>query len=489
MTWPGIGVAARRVMRRLNLGGPYSRVARWVDGLRPVVAPSDWSAPLISVRHRSTQLPDVWAGSAEPSDPASREVTVTVKSSPAQKEPSLRCLLAAATLDIGGVEEVVAFLARRLPALGVQTAILCTRPEGSASGQLPGRVARALQSEGIEVCAVSGGKELDWVRGWRPDVISGHGDPVWAADAARRAGIPYVDNLHSMNGVIGRDWSWQGEAARSGYLAAVIAVSDVLRQQYLATNPGFPADRIVTIPNGVDEFRKRGDRAATRDWLGIKDEYLLVSLCRYCMQKNIYGLIAAFGDVARTHPEVQLVVAGNVDEPLYYRRLHQLREGMPHREQVHLRDHCRQPADLLAAADGFVLDSFFEGWPLASMEALCAGVPVVMADVSGAREQIGNDLRRGYVVANPLGDSLVDWSACSAAKYRPQANREELAAAIERLVSERARYQRDRQRLAAESAARFSAARWAERHAAVLRAAASSRPENLAAHSVGVGGD
>ncbi len=486
MTWPGIGVAARRLMRRLNLGGAYSRVAGWVDGLRPAVAPSDWSAPLMA-RHVTTQLPSVRAGSVKPSDSAPREVAAMVKSSETQQQPSLRCLLAAATLDVGGVEEVVAFLARRLPACGVQTAVLYTRPEGRATGQLPGRAARALQSEGIEVCAVSEGKALDWVRGWQPDVISGHGDPVWAADAARRGGIPYVDNLHSINGVIGRDWSWQGEAARSGYLAAVIAVSDMLRRQYLATNPGFPVERIVTIPNGVDELRERGDRAVTREWLGITDEYLLVSLCRYCMQKNVYGLIAAFGDVARTHPEVQLVIAGNVDEPLYYRRLHHLREGMPHREQIHLRDHCRRPADLLAAADGFVLDSFFEGWPLASMEALCAGLPVVMADVSGAREQIGDDVRRGYMVANPLGDSLVDWSACSAAKYRPQANREELAAAIERLISERARYQRDRQRLAAESAARFSAAQWAERHAAVLRAAASARPEDLPAHSVGVG--
>ena len=51
----------------------------------------------------------------------------------------------------------------------------------------------------------------------------------------------------------------------------------------------------------------------------------------------------------------------------------------------------QHPPHLLAAADGFVLDSFFEGWSLASMEALFAGVPMVLSEVGGAREQIGDD--------------------------------------------------------------------------------------------------
>ena len=34
------------------------------------------------------------------------------------------------------------------------------------------------------------------------------------------------------------------------------------------------------------------------------------------------------------------------------------------------------------------------------MEALCAGLPVVMSDVGGAREQVGLDGERGYIVPN-----------------------------------------------------------------------------------------
>jgi len=462
------GVVARRVMRQLHLGGAWSRVAVCIDRRRPAVSADDWSEPLVPVQPGVTRVPNVLTSSDALAD---RSPCEPGRGAWTKDQPTLRCLLATPTLDVGGVEEVIAFLARRLPSFGIHTAVLCGRAERTA-GRQTGRVARALDSDGIEVRALDTDGALDWIRTWQPDVISGHGDPLWAAEAAKSAGVPFVDNLHAMNGVIGRDWRWHSEAARSGQLAAVVAVSDVLRREHRAVNPGFPPDRIITIPNGVDERRTYGNRAATRNWLGITNEYLLVSLGRYCMQKNTYGLITAFNDVARIHPEAHLLIAGNIDESPYYRRVHKLRDASPYRERIHLRDHYDAPWDLLAAADGFALASFFEGWPLASMEALCAGLPVVMTEVSGAREQIGDDRARGYVVRNPVGDPLVDWSAFAAAQYKPHANREELAAAINRLISDRDDYQRNRQQLAAESAERFSSTRWAEQHAGVLRAAA-----------------
>jgi glycosyltransferase involved in cell wall biosynthesis len=372
------------------------------------------------------------------------------------------------------MEEVIAFLAYRLPSLGLETAVLCTSPDAIVDGQLTGRTVQLLRSKGVEVFGAEPRQALEWAKQWRPDVMSAHGAPAWAFGLAGQLGVPYIDNLHSWNGLIGRDWRWHSQGAHSGSLAGVVAVSDLLRQQQLAVNTDFPPERIVTIPNGVDNERFRlVDREAVRDWLGLSEEYLFVSLGRYCMQKNSYGLITAFGDVAANRPELHLAIAGKIDEPRYYRRVLQLRDTMACRERIHLREHVLTPAQLLAAADGFVLDSFFEGWPLASMEALVAGLPVIIADVSGAREQIAGEPARGYVVANPLGDPLkADWPSSAAAQYRPQTNREELTAAMELLVANRDDYLCNRDRLTAESVARFSSASWLARHAAVLRAAA-----------------
>jgi glycosyltransferase involved in cell wall biosynthesis len=108
------------------------------------------------------------------------------------------------------------------------------------------------------------------------------------------------------------------------------------------------------------------------------------------------------------------------------------------------------------------------------MEALFAGVPVVVSDVGGAREQVGDDPARGYVVANPLGDALgVTWEAVGQARFRAQANAGELVTAMDYLVADRDRYLHGRAALAAESAARFGADACLRQHAELLRRAGS----------------
>lgn len=471
------GLLARRVMLLLHLGSAWHRIAMSIDRRRPAVRIDDWSAPLV-VRPRSGRSeanPLASLADSPEGIPTAESSLSLPETHVVGADPILRCLIVTPALRTGGLGEVVAFLARRLPSRGLETAVLCTSSDAMVDGQLTGRTALMLKSKGVEVFAAEPSQAFEWAKQWRPDVISAHGAPAWTFDLARRLGVPYIDNLHGINGHVGRDWHWHSAAARSGGFLGVVAVSEMLRQQQLAVNPDFPPERIVTIPNGVDDERFAVlDRAAVRDWLGLTDEFLFVTLGRHCMVKNSYGLVAAFADVAANRPEVHLAVAGRIDEPRYYRRVLQLRDTLSCRERIHLRDHIPTPGQLLAAGDGFVLDSFFEGWPLASMEALFSGLPVVIADVSGAREQIAGDPSRGYVVSNPLGDPLrADWAASAAAQYRPQANREELAAAMELLVANRVDYMSNRDRLIAESAQRFSATSWLAQHAAALRAASA----------------
>jgi glycosyltransferase involved in cell wall biosynthesis len=436
----------------------------------------DWSRPLIAARSGPegprpgvADLGGTVTGPAIVEPRPSREVP---GSHPADL-PVLRCLIVTTQLDVGGMQEMAAFLGRRLPAYQLRTAVLDVTGDPSASGQPGGRLGRMLQASGVEVHETGERDAPGWIERWRPDVISAHGAlPACVLDAAQRVGAPFVDTLHGMHDLFGADW--KAESARGAKISAIVSVSEVVRQQYLAGNRGFPRDRIVTVPNGVDDERRAaGDRTAARARLGLTDEYLFVSLARHCLQKNSYGLLAAFGQLARHRPEAHLVIAGRVDDIRYYRQVLRLRDSLPGRNRIHLRDHAAAPAELLAAADGFVLDAFFEGWSLASTEALSAGLPAVLSDVGGAREQIAGDPARGYLVGNPLGDPLtVNWESIGAARYREQVNRDEFAIAMDHLVADRENYLRNRQCLAAESAARFSADACLARHAAVLRAAA-----------------
>jgi glycosyltransferase involved in cell wall biosynthesis len=265
--------------------------------------------------------------------------------------------------------------------------------------------------------------------------------------------------------------NWLLEAERSKNLTRIVCVSELLREQYLTGNPHFPPHRIMTIPNGTDLTRRPlHQRGAARASLGLDQEFLFVSLGRHCVQKNPYGLVSAFDEVAARHKDVHLVLAGRVDEPAYFLQVQRLRDSLECRDRVHLRDNIADPERLLAAADAFVLNSFFEGWALASMEALCAGLPVVVSDVGGAREQVGSiEQGRGHLVPNPIGDPVrVNWETIREARFQRQANRGALVSAMSALVSERSEWRSARDRLIKESAERFDPEICLRRHAQVL---------------------
>jgi glycosyltransferase involved in cell wall biosynthesis len=66
-------------------------------------------------------------------------------------------------------------------------------------------------------------------------------------------------------------------------------------------------------------------------------------------------------------------------------------------------------AAILAAADIFVLPSYFEGLPMSIIEAMLTGLPVVASDISGPREQVIPE-ETGLLVppraVEPLADAL-----------------------------------------------------------------------------------
>jgi glycosyltransferase involved in cell wall biosynthesis len=396
--------------------------------------------------------------------------------SPAVTVPTLSCVIATGILDVGGAEEFAAFLSRRLPGLGIATTVVYAGTHLPGQVGEGGRLARRLTDEGIRCVELAPDTVSAWLATERPDVISAHYAPDWMLDAAAAAGIPWVETLHGMHSFFHPD-SWEPERRRAEQITTQIAVSELVRRQYLARNPAYPAGRVITVPNGVDRARVATvDREQARAALGLTDEFLFVSLARYCLQKNNYGLVAAFGELARTHPQAHLVAAGRVDEPLYFEQTRLLAESAPAADRIHLRGHCQNPTALLAAADAFVLDSFFEGWALSSMEALAAGLPVVLSDVGGAREQLVGTGQRGHLVHNPGGDAeLVDWRIISELRFRPQDNRAELVAAMSSVIDNRVHWAASRQRIRDEAVTMFSPDLCLQGHAEVLRDAAVSR--------------
>ena len=380
-----------------------------------------------------------------------------------------RCLLITDSLDTGGVDEVVAFLARELPAYGFEIAILIAS-DGPSKGI--GLIGRQLGAEGVTVVAPGAIDGPAWVAEWHPDVMYLHGGMQWPVDVANGLGVPAAVVLHGMHDLFPVDGPEL--AARARKLAAVVAVSELVREEFLAKSAELGGTQTLVIPNGVDPAKvSRFDRAQARQNLGLQDEVLFVSLARHCLQKNSYALVTAFDDVAARLPNAHLLVCGRVDEVIYTRQVVGAAERSRFSSRIHLRDNTERTDMVLGAADVFVLDSFFEGWSLASMEALASGVPSVLSDVGGAREQLATGLPSGRLISNPLGDPVgLTWDAMLKARFGRQENHDELVEAMVAVAGGAGLGSRDE--IAEASLARFSASRAVRAHAELLTRLASA---------------
>jgi glycosyltransferase involved in cell wall biosynthesis len=444
----------RRAAKRLIMGNRPS----WEgDGVV-----DDWSKPLVPYDSKSVpSVPDAYP--AAPSD------KLLLSAKPVSSPQRFHCLIVTTVLDAGGLDEIVAFLARRLPLMGFRVTVMCAQVSSdSETRSSVGLLATALQSEGVSVVVAAPTEAYRWLSENRPDVISAHAPPDWILETAHGAGIPIVETLHAIPTPISTDWTREGP--RSKYITSFVAVSDLVRRQYLRGNPSFPEHAVVTIPNAFNEtHRPLADRSMARAWLGLKDQFLFLTLGRHTVQKNAYGLVEAFSEVAEANPNAHLLFAGRLDDVVYTQQVCALRDKLPSKDRIYLRNSFPNPSLLLAAADCFVLNSFFEGWSLASMEALSAGLPVVMSEVGGAREQLGTDGSRGFVVANPVGNpEAANWETAGLMRFRPQPNKDELVAAMNSVVAHRNQWSAARRYLSEDSKGRFSAATCSQRHADIL---------------------
>jgi glycosyltransferase involved in cell wall biosynthesis len=129
----------------------------------------------------------------------------------------------------------------------------------------------------------------------------------------------------------------------------------------------------------------RTPSAAVRESLGIGDGPLVLTVGRLASQKDYPTLLSVAAEVAKDRPDVEFLVVG--DGPL--RDNLQARidaEGLP----VRLLGHRDDVADLLGAADAFLLTSHWEARALVLQEALQVGVPVVATAVGGVPELVGD---------------------------------------------------------------------------------------------------
>lgn len=173
----------------------------------------------------------------------------------------------------------------------------------------------------------------------------------------------------------------------------VVATSESERRRAIA-EIGFSPDRVVVIPNSVDETESI--HAATRS----TDRRLVLTVGRLTHQKNPEMFIRMAKRVLSRVPDARFVLAGaGFAGPLEgrVRRLEQ-RLGLGSALQILDWTEKQRILELMAECAVFVLTSRFEGMPNTVLEAMLMSKPVVVTDVDGSRDVVIPEVT-GFVVA------------------------------------------------------------------------------------------
>lgn len=344
--------------------------------------------------------------------------------------------------EIGGVERHVERLGERLVDRGCGVTVLTTGlerglPPEERIGSIDVRRVRAWPRErGIYaapgIYAEIGRREWDIVH-----VQSYHTfvAPL-AMLAATKAGLPFVVTFHGgghSSQVRTRLRPLQvralGPLLRRADRLVAVARFEI---EHYGGRLSLPEDRFVLIPNGSD-LPAPARRAAPHR----PEQLQIASVGRLERYKGHQRVMAALPHILASRPEATLWIAGSGP---YEQELRRLADSLGVADRVTIdavpADAAQELAARLGAVDVVVLLSEFETHPLAVLEALALGRPVVVADTSGLRELAEQGYARsvplnsdpGFVAAAVLAEAerrtgagatpvLPSWDDCAAAHY------------------------------------------------------------------------
>jgi glycosyltransferase involved in cell wall biosynthesis len=237
----------------------------------------------------------------------------------------------------------------------------------------PGRAYRHERRSVVELCELLN-VDIVHSHGYRPDVIDG--------GAIRAIGIPTVSTVHgwTRGPLRNRIYEYLHRLALRRF-DAVISVSEPMRHQLVAA--GVRSDRIRVVRNAYTQTAAPLDRTAARELLGIPpDAWVAGWVGRLSQEKGIDVFVDA---MAHVHdPRIMAYVIGDGPE----RVVQEARAGASLSARIHWAGMVDEAGRLCSAFDAFVLSSRTEGIPIALLEAMASGTPVVATRVGGVPDVV-----------------------------------------------------------------------------------------------------
>ena len=332
-------------------------------------------------------------------------------------------VLLVSSLERGGPLEQALLLAAGLVERGVEVGVTCAPGSADRFAATGARTVALSQRPGFDLPAA--------VKLWRRmrtvDVVHGQDrrSGLWTRLAPGMGTVARIYTVHGlpdsyMPAPLGRRpvplrdrIAYEGiDAALCRRADAVIIPSEMMARTF-RERLGFPADRIRVVPNGVvlpDTPIERGSEVGT---LSLLEPV-----------KDVRTFLAAAARLAPAHPDLRFVVFGDGSERgALERRAREL--GIA--DRVAFPGHVER-SEAMKRLGILVLPSIVENAPLALLEAMAAGVPVVASRTGGIPEITGEDTAllvapqdsEGFAdaIARTLDDPASSASRVAAARSR-----------------------------------------------------------------------
>jgi glycosyltransferase involved in cell wall biosynthesis len=156
---------------------------------------------------------------------------------------------------------------------------------------------------------------------------------------------------------------------------------------------GVPPQRIRVIANGVPVAHVADTRSAIRYELGLAaDAVVVVIVAALRPEKRVADFVEAIRRARRSRPELHGVIVGDGPERPA------IEAAAAETGSVTLLGQRDDVPRILQAADVFALTSEYEAAPMAILEAMASGLPVVATDVGGVRRVV-RDGDTGLLIA------------------------------------------------------------------------------------------
>ena len=312
-------------------------------------------------------------------------------------------LFAIGSLTVGGAESQLVMLAEQLVQRGWKVEVYALDTSGSLrerlcsaginiidGGYRSDRGTKATKMIALVMCELSLCYRL--LRA-RPGVVHGFLPLTnfMAALAARAAFIPLVITSKR---ALGKHQDrhpklrWMDRMANA--LSHIITANSKAVSDDTVRRDGYPASRIVVIPNGLDFSRfenSETQREECRLQLGLDaSDIAIVNVANLIPYKGHGELVKAFGMLALKDSRLKLFLVGE-DRGIWADLLDEAKKfGVA--ERIRLMGRRSDVPELLSAMDIGVMASHEEGSSNALLEKLAAGLPVVATNVGGNPEAL-----------------------------------------------------------------------------------------------------